>query len=49
MDEDVSAENLEGFRTEHLAEIDALRTPEGIRLNMKILFTIGVKERSEEK
>ena len=45
----LSAENLEGFRTEHLAEIDALRTPEGIRLNMKILFTIGVKERSEEK
>jgi ubiquinone/menaquinone biosynthesis C-methylase UbiE len=44
----LSAEDLERFRTEHLEEIDALRTTEGIRLKMEILFTIGVKARNAE-
>ncbi|OGW34110.1 MAG: hypothetical protein A2X58_11315 [Nitrospirae bacterium GWC2_56_14] len=33
----------ERFRREHLEEIDKLRTDEGIRLNLDVLYTLGVK------
>jgi ubiquinone/menaquinone biosynthesis C-methylase UbiE len=34
---------MERFRREHLEEIDRLRTGAGIRLNVEILYTIGIK------
>jgi len=40
-----SPEDLERFRQEHLEEVEALRTSEGIRLDVDVLFTMGtVKE-----
>ncbi len=31
----------ERFKQEHLREVDALRTDEGIRLDVNVLFTVG--------
>lgn len=36
-------EQMERFRLEHLREIDALKTGDGIRLNVDVLYTIGTK------
>lgn len=37
------ADDLKKFREEHLREIEALRTKEGIWLNMGVLYTAGVR------
>ena len=39
----LSSENREAFRREHLQEIDALRTKDGIWLDVGVLYTIGTK------
>jgi len=39
----LSAEDQEQFRREHLQEVDALRTKDGIWLDVGVLFTIGIK------
>jgi ubiquinone/menaquinone biosynthesis C-methylase UbiE len=36
-------EDLKKFREEHLREIEALRTKEGIWLNVNVLYTLGVR------
>ncbi len=41
----LSGSDQEQFRREHLAEVDALRTPEGIRLAVDVLCTQGTRER----
>lgn len=38
----LSTEDLERFRDEHLAEVETLRTKEGIWLNVDVLYTSGV-------
>jgi ubiquinone/menaquinone biosynthesis C-methylase UbiE len=37
----LSSRDLEKFREEHLREIETLRTPEGIWLNVKVLYAAG--------
>jgi ubiquinone/menaquinone biosynthesis C-methylase UbiE len=36
-------QNLERFRKEHLQEVEALRTQDGIWLNVKVLYTTGIR------
>ncbi len=36
---------LKKFREEHLQEIEALRTNEGIWLNVSVLYTVGIRQR----
>jgi hypothetical protein len=44
----LSPSGQEQFKREHLQEIEALRTKDGIRLDVGVLYTIGTKsERSE--
>ena len=38
----LSTADLATFKEQHLAEIEALRTPNGIRMNIDVLFTTGV-------
>ncbi len=40
----LSASDLEAFKTEHLGEVQAMSSNEGIWLNVEVLFTIGVKQ-----
>ena len=40
----LSPVDRESFKQEHLREVDALRTDEGIRLDVDVLFTIGKKQ-----
>ncbi len=39
----LSSGDLERFKTEHLEEVQALRTHDGILLNVKVLYTSGVR------
>lgn len=39
----LSSDNLAKFKEEHLREIESFVTPEGIRLNVEVLFSTGVK------
>ncbi len=39
----LSPEDLERFREEHMGEIEVLRTKEGIWLNVKVLYTTGIR------
>ncbi len=39
----LSSDDLERFKTEHLEEVHALRTHDGILLNVKVLYTSGVR------
>ena len=39
----LNAEDRERFRSEHLQEVEALRTKEGIWLDVGVLYTIGTK------
>lgn len=39
----LSQQDQERFKAEHLQEIDALRTKDGIRLDIGVLYTIGTK------
>lgn len=39
----LSPENLEKFKKEHLKEIEAIAVKEGIWLNVEVLYTIGTK------
>ena len=39
----LSPEDLERFRDEHMKEINALRTDEGIWLNVNVLYTAGIR------
>jgi ubiquinone/menaquinone biosynthesis C-methylase UbiE len=38
----LSPEDLERFRDEHMAEVETLRTVEGIRLNVNVIYASGV-------
>lgn len=40
----LSARDLELFKTEHLREVQAMSSKKGIWLNVEVLFTIGVKQ-----
>jgi ubiquinone/menaquinone biosynthesis C-methylase UbiE len=39
----LAPQDLERFREEHLGEIEALRTRDGIRLNVNVLYTTGIR------
>jgi ubiquinone/menaquinone biosynthesis C-methylase UbiE len=39
----LSPSALEAFRTEHLREVESLRTTHGTWLNLKVLYTVGTK------
>jgi ubiquinone/menaquinone biosynthesis C-methylase UbiE len=39
----LSAADQARFKEQHLAEIEALRTPDGIRMDVPVLFTSGIK------
>lgn len=39
----LEADDLERFKEEHLRDVDALKTPNGIRLSVPVLFTVGIK------
>jgi hypothetical protein len=39
----LSPQQLEKFKAEHLAEIQSLATAEGIWLDVEVLYAIGVK------
>jgi ubiquinone/menaquinone biosynthesis C-methylase UbiE len=39
----LSTEDLERFRDEHLEEVETLRTQDGIWLNVNVLYTVGVR------
>lgn len=41
----LSAPDLERFKEEHLREIAPLRTPDGIRLNVEVLYATGIRPR----
>ena len=39
----LAPDDLQQFRAEHLKEVEALRTPEGIRLEVEALYTVGTR------
>jgi ubiquinone/menaquinone biosynthesis C-methylase UbiE len=45
----LSAEDLKRFREEHLAEIEKLRSAEGIWLNVNVIYASGVRRMQKEK
>ena len=39
----LAPDDLQQFRAEHLAEVGELQTPEGIRLEVEALYTVGIR------